>query len=78
MKFLMIPTKSKSNMRYSYLFLAISIFAFSCSSKKNSNNVDDFDTMAYRGADRVETLLSNMIREFTLTGQAPTLLVDGG
>ena len=25
-----------------------------------------------------KTLLSNMIREFTLTGQAPTLLVDGG
>jgi len=50
-------------MKYSYLFLAISIFAFSCSSKKNSNNVDDFDTMAYRGSDRVETLLSSMTLE---------------
>lgn len=50
-------------MKYSYIFLAISIFAFSCSSEKNSNNVDGFDPMAYRGSDRVETLLSNMTLE---------------
>ncbi len=55
-------------MKYSYLFLAISIFAFSiftssCSSEKNSNNVDGFDPMAYRGSDRVETLLSSMTLE---------------
>ena len=31
--------------------------------QKNSNNVDDFDTMAYRGSDRVETLLSSMTLE---------------
>ena len=55
-------------MKYSYLFLTISIFAFSiftssCSSEKNSNNVDGFDPMTYRGSDRVETLLSSMTLE---------------